>query len=416
MKKNKQKEIIFLEPFPEIMMYKMAKLLRKEGYKTVSIRLLENKDSDDFYKGAFDKIISFNLSFLKLKIKNIPAIILLLLKKTRNFFKVFKQISNLRPYVIISRAGPSWPTTLTKILFPKIPLIYFPYDIRSAGCRTETVRKKRGIPKFEIKAEKFCFEHADGVMHKGHPDELNFLKGELLGYNLKLPPNKLSFYPYTLEEFITPLNKNKLSKKDNEIHIVHLDSSGAAGPWSGAYVYDYIRKIIKHKIHVHNYSKSNALSQEELFKSFEESEFYESYKDVLTSKYFHRHKSLNPKEIILEASKYDYGIAPVPENVNTENNPNWKFGVGNKLATYIEAGIPLILEGDATFTSDLVKKYKIGFLHNKETLENLDKEIKKLNYKQLEKNIIKARKDFSMENNFLKLEEFIENVAKSKLK
>lgn len=416
MKKNKRKEIIFLEPFPEIMMYKMAKLLRKKGYKTVSIRLLENKDSDDFYRDAFNKIISFNLSFLKLKVKNIPAIMLLLLKKTRDFFKLFRQISKLRPYVIISRAGPSWPSALTRILFSKIPLIYFPYDIRSASCRTNVVRKKRGIPKFEIKAEKFCFEHADGIIHKGHPDELNFLKGELLGYNLKLPLNQLSFHPYVSEEFIVPLNKDKLSEKDKEIHVVHLDSSGASGPWGGAYVYDYVRKLIKHKIHVHNYSKSNALSQKELFKSFEESRFYEAYKDVLISKYFHRHKSLNPKEIILEASKYDYGIAPIPENVNTENNPDWKFTIGNKLATYIEAGVPLILESDATFTSDLVKKYRIGFLHNKETLENLDKEIKKLNYKQLEKNMIKAREDFSMENNFPRLERFIENVVKSKLK
>jgi len=228
-----------------------------------------------------------------------------------------------------------------------------------------------------MKAERFCFENANGVIHKGHPDELNFLEGEMLGKNIKFPPFKLSFHPYTSKEFMIPLNKNKISKEDKEIHVVHLDSSGAAGPWGGAYVYDYVRKVIKHKIHVHNYSKSNALSQKELFKSFKESGFYDAYKDVLTSKYFHRHKSLNPKEIILEASKYDYGIAPTPENVNTEDNPDWKFTIGNKLATYIEAGVPVILEGDATFTSDLVKKYEIGLLHDKSMLENLSEEIKK---------------------------------------
>jgi len=144
MNKNKQKEIIFLEPFPEIMMYKMARLLRKKGYKTISIRILENKDSDDFYEDGFDKIISFNLHFLKLRIKNIPAITLLLLKKTKDFFNILKQISKFKPYVVISRAGPSWPSAITRILFPKISLIYFPYDIRSAGCKTEIVRKKKG--------------------------------------------------------------------------------------------------------------------------------------------------------------------------------------------------------------------------------------------------------------------------------
>ena len=416
MTKDYPKEIIFLEPFPEIMIYKIAKLLKKNGYSTVSIRILENKDSDNFYKDGFDLIISFNLSFVKLNSGNILKIFLLFIKKIKSFSTVLKQILRLSPYVIISRAGPSWPSTFARVFFPKIPLIYFPYDIRSAGCRTETIRKKRGIPKIEIRAERFCFEHADGVIHKGHPDELKFLEGELLGHNLKLTKNQLSFHPYASEECFAPLNKNKLSKKDNEIHAVHLDSSGAAGPWGGRYVYDYIRKIIRHKIHVHNYSKSNALSQEELFKSFNEHEFCESYKDVLTSKYFHRHKSLNPKEITLEASKYDYGIAPTPEKVNTENNPNWKFTIGNKLATYIEAGIPLILEKDATFTSDLVKKYKIGFLHDKETFENLSKELKRLDYKELEKNIIKARKDFSMGKNFPRLKKFIEEVVAGKLR
>ncbi len=413
MGKDHKKQIIFLEPFPEVMLYKMARLLRKNGYKTFSIRILENKDSNDFYVNGFDKIISFNLSFIKLHPKNSLAILSLFLKKIKNILYAIKQISKIKPYVIISRAGPSWPSALTRILFRKIPLIYFPYDIRSAGCRTESVRKKRGIPKFEIKAEKFCFEHAEGMIHKGHPDELNFLEGELLGYNLKLPKHQLSFHPYASEEFMAKRNNKKLSKKDKEIHIVHLDSSGSSGPWGGAYVYDYIREIIKNKIHVHNYSKSNTLSQEELFNSYKKSGFYEAYKDVLTSEFFHRHKSLNPKEIVLEASKYDYGIAPTPKNVNTKDNPDWRFTIGNKFATYLEAGIPMILEEDATFTSDLVKKYSVGIFHKNLNLENLRDKIKRSNYKQLQKNVINAREEFSMEKNFPRLVKFIEDVRKS---
>ena len=409
MEQESKKQIVFLEPFPEIMFYKMVRLLKSKGYSVVSIRLLENKDSDEFYKDGFDKILTFNLRYFGLKLKNIPKILLFFVRKTPHLLKTAWQIHKLKPRVVISRAGPSWPSALARIVLRKTPLIYFPYDIRSAACKTEKVRKKRGIPMFDIKAERFCFEHADGIMHKGHPSELNFLEGEMLGHNLKLPPNQISFHPYASKEFMAPLNKNKISKKDKEIHLVHLDSSGAAGPWGGAYIYDYIRKIIKQKIHVHNYSKSNAISQEELFKSFEQCGFWEAYKDVLTSKYFHRHKSLDPKKIIFEASKYDFGIAPTPENKNLEETPDLKFTIGNKLATYIEAGIPIILESKATFTADLVEKYKIGILHDKNILENLKKAIKKTSYKKLEKNLIKAREGYSMEGNFPRLESFIKN-------
>jgi hypothetical protein len=404
-----KKQVVFLEPFPEVMFYKISRLLRKKGYEVISIRILENKDSDSFYRDGFDKIISFNLKYFKLNKKNIFPFISFLSKRAFHFLKVAFQILRLSPYAIISRAGPSWPCAITRRLFKKIPLIYFPYDIRSAACKTEKMRIKRGIPKYEIKAERFCFENTEGIMHKGHPDELNYLENELLGYNIELPPNQLSFHPYTSEEFTVPLNKDKLSK-DGEIHLIHLDSSGAAGPWGGAYIYDYIRKIIKQGIHVHNYSKSNAISQEDLFKTFEEKSFYDAYKDVLTSKYFHRHKSLDPKKIILEASKYDYGIAPTPEKKNPEETPDLKFTIGNKLATYIEAGIPIILEKGATFTADLVEKYKIGILHDEKILANLKAAIKKIDKKQMEKNILKAREDYGMKSNFPRFEKFLENV------
>ena len=94
-------------------------------------------------------------------------------------------------------------------------MIYFPYDIRANEYATKEIAKKvRGIPNFEIKAERFCFENADGIMHKGAPNELKYLNGRMLGDNLKICPLDISFLPYCSKEFIIPINKNKLSKKD----------------------------------------------------------------------------------------------------------------------------------------------------------------------------------------------------------
>ena len=69
-KQKNKKQIVFLEPFPTVMVYKIARLFRKKGYKTILIILLESKGaSKEFHKGAFDKIIFFDLSFFKINLK-----------------------------------------------------------------------------------------------------------------------------------------------------------------------------------------------------------------------------------------------------------------------------------------------------------------------------------------------------------
>jgi len=72
---TEKKQIIFLEPWSEIMTYKIARLFKKNGYSTYAIRILESKGlSDNFFKDAFDEIISFNVNFYKINPQNLWAI------------------------------------------------------------------------------------------------------------------------------------------------------------------------------------------------------------------------------------------------------------------------------------------------------------------------------------------------------
>src|SRR3989344_2867781 len=122
---TEKKQIIFLEPWSEIMTYKIARLFKKNGYSTYAIRILESKGlSDNFFKDAFDEIISFNVNFYKINRKNIFPIIKMFFNKRKDVFLALRSISKLKPYVIFARAKPSWPYALTKILFKKIPMIY----------------------------------------------------------------------------------------------------------------------------------------------------------------------------------------------------------------------------------------------------------------------------------------------------
>jgi len=407
-----KKQIVFLEPFPTVMVYKIARLFKQRGYETISIRLLESKGlSRDFYKQAFDKIISFDISFFKLKIKNFFPILFSSIKKTKSIFSSLISILRLRPYIIIARAQPSWPCALTKIFFKRYPLIYFPYDVRSQiYSDKQTAKEVRGLSEFEIRSERFCFENADSIIHKGAPNELKFIEGRMLGSNLKIQPLQLSFHPYCSDEFIVPLNKNKLSKYDNEIHTVYIGTMGSVGAKALSRLFDYFREITNQKIHLHLYTKPNTLSKKEVNESFKK-----TFKDIVTSPYFHLHDSLEPKKLIKEISKYDYGIWPQDDKVK---NPKYcldlKLSVGNKLASYLEAGLPVFYSPLLKFADELMRKYKLNFyIKDLAEIKDMKKQMTSLNYQELEKKVVNAREAFNLEKNFPRLEKFIhQTVAK----
>src|SRR3989338_4855869 len=129
----------------------------------------------------------------------------------------------------------------------------------------------------------------------------------MLGNNIKLVQLQISFLPYCSGEFNVPINKNKLSKKDKETHMVFIGSIGSVNPSACNYLLEYFKEIIKQKIHIHIYTKPNTI----------------------------------PKEIIREISKYDYGLWPLDYKLkNPKITLEPKLATGNKLSSYLEAGIP----------------------------------------------------------------------------
>ncbi len=413
---ERKKQIVFVEPFPTVMIYKIARLLKKKGYETVLIKLMKSGASEDFHLGGFDKVISFNIEYNQVNIKNIPKILKSFLKTSNDNLKAFLEVIKLRPYVVFARSCPSWPCAITRVFTRKAAFIYFPYDIRCQYYDSIKKARKSGIPSFEIKAERFCFENAEGVMHKGSPEELKLLNGRMLGDNVKLPRYQLNFLPYCLKEFILPINKNKLSKKDKEIHIAFVNSIGTAGPMSGLPVFENIKLFISMGIHVHVYSRPNSISQEQLRQFFiEDSEFTRRYSDVLKSKFFHLHNPVEPDKLSEELSQYDFGMWTADENLD-EGDINLDNAIGNKLASYLEAGIGLVSHRYNKFINQVSKKYGILIEYDlgDKKIKELKKSFSKLNLKKLEKNVIKAREDFLMDKHIGELEQFMIKVAESK--
>ncbi len=407
MNKQKKQQIIFLESFPEVMIYKLARVFKKKGYKCISVRLLTfDKKSEAFYKDAFDQIISFDLSFTKMNLKNIHNVLLLFLRKTPSIIKNYLKLLSLKPKIVISRATPSAPTYLLKKSFWRWPILYFPYDIRGLCYPNKSIAKKIGLSTLEIYSERFCFENCSGIMHKGDPEELKYLDKCLLGTNIKFAPS-ISFLPYCSKEFSVPIKKSKTKSK--EIHTVYVGAMGADKLNTTNYLFEKSKEIIKQKIHIHVYTKANTLSIEKGFNKMSN-----HAKKFITSEYFHIHPSLDPKSLIKEISKYDFGIW-IYDNISPLNKLSLepKFATGNKFVSYLEAGIPFLYSKDFEFMDKLMKKYKLDCLGIKD-VKDIRKTINKVNYPILLKRVANTRKSLDMDKHFPELESFINRLSQNK--
>lgn len=410
MDNNKKQIVFFCATAPYVMIYKMAREFKKNGYETVLITICQKDKINDYglYEQAFDKMICSNFQINKPNLKNL----LNMFGRLPYLFKSIVEIKKLNPYIVFNISRPNYISALFMKYFNKWPQIYFPADISSQLHPDMKTALKAGKRLYEIKAERYCFEHADGVLHKGAPEEIDYLtKNNMLGSPLKMTKNIICFNPYCSDEFIAPLNKNKLSKKDGELHFVYVGSM-YNGKEDIEFYNRLFEKLIDQRIHVHLYTKTHHLSIEEDKKVMGpiENKFNKS-------KYFHLYFAFPPKELVPEISIYDYGIWMDILRDKSGGDKEHIYTIGNKFSTYLEAGIPSVYTSTLKFIDKLMKNYGLSFPINTEDIDSLDSlntKLKRLDYKKLEKNVIKARKDFNMKNHFTRLERFVDKVVKDK--
>lgn len=387
---------------PQVYQYKFAKALRERGYETILFTISEKyKINYDFYNQAFDKIYCSDFEFRGENIKNIKY----LLKKGPKLLYFLIKSKLIKPDVVIGLSGINWQVKFArKYFYKKIPFIFFTHDMRSHFFESKKSALKQNL-EFEIEAEKYNFENADGIIHKGAPEGLEAIQGRIFN-KVKLPKLQLSFEPYCSKEFQVPINKDKLSKKDKELHLVYVGffwtNQGEAGS-------HFFNKLLDQKIHLHLYITGigDDLSKEEKLDYL--NDFFPGCKE---NKYFHIHPTLPPKDLIPEISKYDFGLFPLIPLSKENIEP--KFCASNKIASYLEAGLPLITPEELIFLNKTLKSYGLDIIYNDKNIMGLNKRLKKLDYEDLINKLKKMREEYSIEKNINKLQEFIEEVIKNK--
>ncbi len=373
--------IVFTQLKPSIWQYKLATSLKNKGEKIVLITLL-NKYNEGMFDKEFDNIISLGLPNLKPK-----TLFLYFIKNPLKFFSFSRDLLTIKPKAIIAEGAPHYLAALFIWFFKsRCPRIYHPYDINSSRLKNP----EKYFPKREVWGERYCFKNCDAIFYNSNIKEFEILPEDFEIKNKK----KFPVQHYALKKwFVTPLKK--LSDKDKQIHLVYTGSFMDDIPWYKPMSPDFIN-ILKQKINLHLYVAYGILDKEQHEK------LTQGKKEL--DKFLHIHNYVNPDKLSNEISKYDFGIY-LPRYSSICLKEADELATGNKFASYLEAGIPVICNKKNRETSSLAEENNLGISVYQTT--NIKEKIKKISKKALKTDIRKFREKYSFEEKSSQIQAFI---------
>ena len=391
------KTIVFVRPRPAIRIYKLAKALRQSDQKYRLVLICRTLSFDEkLYRDLFDKIYfyspefkfnkQFDLSFNKRWNKQLKF----------GYRKIMKIINEINPDIIHTMAEPfDFIAYILKL--SKWPVILDAYDYTGITAGLENLNDKT---KHE---EKYCLENADGIIHKGPDYEIDYYRQH--GYAITCP--ELNWLDYCDEDIWVNTKQKKLSKSDGEHHLVYTGGVSNNPELKYIYFIPLAKELAKQKIHFHIYPKF----AEHRF-SYEKSKVYIDL--AKNEKYFHFHRTLPLNDLIKEISKYDWGLwvhsADVSKRTHSEKA---KTGSGNKIFTYLEAGLPMIVSTSRVYGKKIIEENKIGISIDDSDWNKFDKLIQSEDYDQLHKNVLNVREELSLHRQVSRLSSFYDLILEN---
>ena len=361
-----KKKLLIIDIKPTSLGYKLYYILK--DYLDITLISLSNSRRYDekIYKDLGIKVHSFNLMGQRYwKDKKIFS-------GLREGLKFFLKVLKLKreKYDFVLARGTNLGGKILFKIFKKQKKIYFPYDIGFLvyGLKLGERTKKA------IEYERYCFEHADFIIHKGPEDELNLIKKSEVE---KIPGKPIQFLPYCFNKWTMPIKKKK--DKLRGLHVVYIGNFFPPDCEMLRISHQDISKLLaKQGINVNIYS-DNPIQQ-------------------LQEKYIHCYKEIPNLELNKRMSKYHYGILVNFHDMDVIDERLLKTTIANKFISYLEAGIPIIMNDEIVYMVSIIKKYNCGIIISEKDLPNLKKILEKQNYSKLLEGVKKARDYFSIEN------------------
>jgi glycosyltransferase involved in cell wall biosynthesis len=375
-------KVLFVCSKPDFRCHKMAKGLLATG--ECEPYLVASGWNPSLHRPAFRKASiadgAFNSSFFIYRMLDIssngradlPA---------KPFLKLWlgKKMREMEPYDVLHAMTP--PVTLSKLAMEcsSAPAVFDQYDLI-----LQSYGKGHMWPR-EISDERWCFERARGFVHKGPRSEIDFYRE--LGYSLNGP--ELSYPDGCDEGLFQPTGQPKLRDKDGEWHVAYV--GGIHGPENPYYLLREFEAMAAKGIHSHIYPAPWSVEHEDLG-VYAKSEAGKGR--------IHMHGSLPYAELVKELTKYDYGM--FYQDIDPEKWPALarknKTAAGNKLPTYYEAGLPVIVGSMMEYSAGFVREAGTGLAVGPGDIEGLRGALDSAGYEALVLAVARERQRLSISN------------------
>ena len=372
---NFNKTIVFIAGKCYPMMARQAAFLRKSGFKTFLISMGNINDNDaELLVDSFDEIIHNCLFF--------PILGKILKKINPGFYHVQCWM---------------WNYTLGKFVLEnkgKSKVISEFYDVTGMYSKRSKLKLAfwNKIVDLDFFCEKFIFENSDGIIHR-------YKQKIFLEYSKKYNRNKniLEFqqYPVNFNQQVSK-SKKRLVYCGNIIGPKDKRHPRKLFPTSG--MFDAFKQLISQDYEINVYLPISTVGIDK----------HNSWLIDLTKKYpknFFIYNTLPIQKLIKEISKYDFGInlSIMDKSKSDLSNLTFNGGMGTKLYTFLEAGLPVLVNKEYSYMSELLEKNNIGMGISSEDIIKTNKILRKVDIKNLKSNV----KKFYETNNIWKKGEIL---------
>ncbi len=363
-----KKQIVFVKKIPQIRIFKQAFALKKM-YPEYEIVLVANIIDRELFEPVFDKIIQFNNSA---ELKSI--------------------ISKLSPMLFHAHGEPNMEPAIV-MQITHFPVIYDVYDFSGIRYGVEKLSPE------DRENEKYVLENADAIVFKFPQNILNYYRE--LGYKIEVPV--LTYLDYCLPEYFA--NAEPVNGPFQLTYAGVLNSSVLPAYKYGNNQYiEIVKEIISQKIGFNIYINKWQIESEDMYADY-----------IALSKqtdYFKFNFAL-PQVALQNKIASDHFGCSLHNFQITEHHPLFgQTSIGNKLSTYLEAGLPVIVSSNLKYNTQVVEDLGVGFGIPLNQLSDLGRKLNEIDYAGIKRRVLQVREyEFSAFNNIHRLMEFYKNTV-----
>ena len=359
--------VLFLRPQPGIRSLKYVLAFRNVGFDVNIIHGYVCKTLTEYY-GYGDEYFK---EFVKLDLENLER-------------DIRRVVDRYHVDLIHSQNAPDYLTVSAIRAVDDLPIIH---ENQDAISLRKTPYSPGAYPgndvKEQLKNERIANEQCDARIN---------VSEELREYIQKTYGSKMDlvFYNYGSMQMLPRSFKEKLSKKDGQVHIVY---EGTLASFDGDHydLAEIFEGIASHQLHVHIYAANANLDYKKLAEK---------------NSFIHYHGHSDPRKLFEEITRYDFGWAGFN---NAKNKPHMDVALPNKTMEYLACGLPT-LSFPHKAQKSFIQKHGVGIV-----IEDLEKLPEKLSDKNLLKNIreniMRKRLQFTFEKNVDKIIDLYQNLA-----